>query len=62
MGAKNRITEYLSRSLVDAPNELCDKEFNSQQLSRRPLDDDISVNIDTDNKVNKLTIVYKQTQ
>ena len=75
MGAENRIADCLSRSLVDAPNELSDLEFNSQQLSRCPLGNDISENSDTDNKVNKLsqkmknfqisekrTIVYKQTQ
>ena len=41
--------------MVDAPNELSDKELNLQQLSKHPLEDNISVKRDTDNKVNKLS-------
>ena len=35
MGADNRVADYLSRALVDAPNKLSDKEFNNKQLSQQ---------------------------
>ena len=59
MGADNRIADYLSRSLVDAPNELSDKEYNSKQLSQPPDQQSKSA---TDNSVNKLCPKVKNIQ
>ena len=55
MGADNRVADYLSRSLVDAPNELSDKEFNKQQLLQHPETKNQSDNKSADRNVNNLS-------
>ena len=61
MGADNRIADYLSRSLVDAPNELSDKEYNANQLSQPP-DQSQPSTVPTDSDINNISQKVKNIQ